>query len=83
MVFPSEAPWNVRIRMVRQYREETQQTVADQLGTTCKMVRMWEKGQVRPNVYSRKRIALWAKEPMEILFKGMERRRSKCTLQLP
>ena len=71
MVFPSDAKWHKRLKLVRVNKGQTQEDVADALGTTRKQVHLWESGKAVPEPYNRKKLAKWAGEPEETLFKGL------------
>lgn len=72
MVFPAEAPWNKRLKLVRVNKELTQEDLAKLLGTTRKQIYLWEKGRTVPNSYTRQKLSRWAGVPEEILFKGAD-----------
>lgn len=73
MVFPAEANWAMRIKIVRTMKNQTQKEVAELIGTTRKHFYLWETGKAVPRRYFRIRLAEWAGVPEEILFKGAKR----------
>lgn len=73
MRFPKDAEWYMRIKLVRTMKKMTQEQLASELGTTRKQVYLWENGLSQPNDYTRKKLADWAQQPEEVLFKGLKR----------
>jgi len=64
-------PWNKRLIIARTIAGLNQKEAADKIGTTQKMVWLWETGKIIPRESSRKRIANAYGVNYEELFDGL------------
>jgi transcriptional regulator with XRE-family HTH domain len=71
VVFPSEAKWFKRLKLVRVNKGQTQEDAAAIIGTTRKQIHLWETGKSVPEQSNRKKLAQWANVAEETLFKGL------------
>jgi DNA-binding XRE family transcriptional regulator len=74
MKFPAEANWSMRLKLVRTMKNQSQEEMAEIIGTTRKQIYLWESGKVIPKAYARAKMAKWADVPEEVLFKNCEKR---------
>jgi transcriptional regulator with XRE-family HTH domain len=66
-----KAPWNIKLIIARMLLNLTQKEAADKIGTSQKMVWIWESGKVMPRERSRRAIASAYGVNYEELFEGL------------
>lgn len=65
--------WGDLIRDIRKGKGQTQQQLADILGTSRKQVHNWEHSKHIPQLYYQQKLSKWARLPIKILFSQEEK----------